>query len=101
MVTVVMVVSVVTRIAVPQMQEVLTRAGATEIRASFRVVEEAATRLSVENNPRPEDALPGIVPEPLVEKLPAGFSFDRERYQLDWENWTLPGGMPNDPTTEG
>ncbi len=101
MVTVVMVVSVVTRIAVPQMQEVLTRAGATEIRASFRVVEEAATRLSVENNPWPEDAPAGIVPEPLVEKLPAGFSFDRERYQLDWENWTLPGGMPNDPTIRG
>jgi prepilin-type N-terminal cleavage/methylation domain-containing protein len=100
-VTVVMIVSIVTRIAVPQMQEVLTRARATEIRASFRVVEEAATRLSVENNPWPEDALAGIVPEPLVEKLPEGFSFDRERYQLDWENWTLPGGMPNDPTIRG
>ena len=100
-VTVVMVVSVLTRIAVPQMQEVLTRARATEIRASFRVVEEAATRLSVENNPWPEDATAGVIPPPLVDKLPEGFSFDREGYQLDWENWILPGGMPNDPTVRG
>ncbi len=100
-VTIMMIVSVLTRIAIPQMQEVLTRARATEVRASFSVVEEAATRLSIENNPWPDDTDPGVVPPELVDMLPANFSFDRERYQLDWEHWILPGGMPGDLSIRG
>ena len=86
-VTVMLLISILTRIDVPQMQSILTRARATEIRASFSVVEEAATRLSVENNPWPQDAEAGVVPPELQVALPAGFSFDRERFQLVWENW--------------
>ncbi len=97
-VTVMLVVSIITRIVIPQMQEILTRARATEIRASFSVVEEAATRLSVENNRWPEDADAGVVPPELLESLPPGFSFERDRYQLDWQNWVLPEGMPGDST---
>jgi type II secretory pathway pseudopilin PulG len=100
-VTVMLLISILTRIDVPQMQSILTRARATEIRASFSVVEEAATRLSVENNPWPQDAEAGVVPPELQDALPAGFSFDRERYQLDWENWSPPQGMPGDPTVRG
>ena len=98
--TVMLLVSILTRIAVPQFQNILTRARAAEVRASFSVVEEAATRLSVENQPWPADAEPGVVPPELVDNLPPGFSFERGRYQLDWENWTLPGGMPGDPTVQ-
>ena len=68
-VTTMMIVSVLTRIAMPQMQEVLTRARATEVRASFSVVEEAATRLSIENNPWPNDTDAGVVPPELVDML--------------------------------
>jgi hypothetical protein len=96
--TVMLLMSILTRIAIPQMQDILTRARATEIRATFSVVEEAATRLSVENNLWPEDAEAGVVPPELVESLPPGFSFERDRYQLDWENWVLPEGMPGDST---
>ena len=94
-------VSILTRIAIPQVQDILTRARATEIRASFGVVEEAATRLSIENHPWPQDAAAGVVPPELLDALPDGFSFDRDRYQLDWENWALPEGMPGDPSARG
>lgn len=96
--TVLLLLSILTRIVIPQMQDVLTRARATEIRASFSVVEEAATRLFVENNRWPEDADAGVVPPELLESLPPGFSFERDRYQLDWQNWVLPEGMPGDST---
>ena len=96
--TVMLIVSIVTRIAIPQMQDVLTRARATEIRAAFAVVEDAATRVSVQNNPWPEDSDAGVVPPELLASLPPGFSFERDRYQLDWENWVLPQGMPGDST---
>ncbi len=94
-------ISIITRIAIPQMQDILTRARATEIRASFGVVEEAATHLSIENQPWPQDAEAGVVPPELRDALPDGFSFDRDRYQLDWENWALPQGMPGDPDVRG
>ena len=68
-------VGVLTRIAMPQMQDVLTRARATEIRATFAVIEEAATRLTVENQPWPQDADAGVVPAALSRNLPQGFSF--------------------------
>ncbi len=97
-ITVMLVISIITRIAIPQMQDVLTRARATEIRATFSVIEDAATRLTLDNHPWPADTDAGVVPPELVESLPEGFSFDRDRYQLDWENWILPEGMPGDPS---
>ncbi len=93
--------SIFTRIAIPQMQEVLTQARATEISATFSVIEEAANRLSLENLPWPPDEDAGVVPPGLLHQLPPGFSFDRDRYQLDWENWILPDGVPSDPTVRG
>ena len=59
--TVMLLMSILTRIAIPQMQDILTRARATEIRATFSVVEEGDNRLSVENNLWPEDAEAGVV----------------------------------------
>ncbi len=96
--TVMLLVSILTRIAIPSFQDILTRARATEIRASFGVVEEAATRLSIDNQPWPQDAEAGVVPPELRDALPEGFRFDRDSYQLDWENWALPQGMPGDPS---
>ena len=100
-ITVLLLVSIITRIAIPQMQEILTRARATEVRATFSVVAGAANRLSLENLPWPPDADAGVVPPELRRQLPEGFSFERDRYQLDWENWVLPEGMPGDPTVRG
>jgi hypothetical protein len=98
-ITVMLLLSIITRIGIPQVQEVLTRA--TEARATFGVVEGAASRLSLVNIPFPPDADAGIIPFELQRQLPPGFSFDRNRYQLDWENWVLPQGLPGDPTVRG
>ena len=100
-ITVLLLVSIITRIAIPQVQQILTRARATEVRATFSVVMGAANRLSLENIPWPPDVEAGVVPPELRYQLPEGFSFDRDRYQLDWENWVLPEGMPGDPTVRG
>ncbi len=94
-------VSIITRIAIPQVQEILTRARATEVRSTFSLVAGAANRLSLENIPWPPDVDAGVVPPELRYQLPEGFSFDRDRYQLDWQNWVLPEGMPGDSTVRG
>ena len=41
----------------------------------------------------------GYVPPELGPYLPEGFSFNRGRYQLDWEHWILPSGLPSSPDT--
>ena len=40
----------------------------------------------------PADAGPGVTPPGLVQYLPAGFSFQRKEYTLDWENFVPANG---------
>ena len=35
-----------------------------------------------------------MVPPELLADLPDGFTFERDEYQLDWEQWSLPDGIP-------
>ena len=37
------------------------------------------------------------MPPGLDEFLPENFNFNRAGYRLDWENWMLPNGLPQDP----
>ena len=97
-VTLLLLVGIITRVAIPPMGYVLTRARATEARATFSAVEGAANRLALENLPWPPDAAAGVVPVALRQRLPPGFSFDHDNYQLDWQNWTLPDGLPGNPS---
>ena len=46
-----------------------------------------------------EDVGPGEVPDGLAPYLPGSYDFDRGAYLLDYENWTLPGGLPKHPNT--
>jgi len=96
-VTVVLIVSVLTRIALPQMHEVQTRARAAAVRADFQVVRHAAENYYADNVSWPDDLEPGVTPAELMESLPEGFEFQRDGYLLNWENWILPNGLPNDP----
>ena len=39
-------------------------------------------------------------PPTMVNYLPPGFSFVKPTYSLDWENWVLPAGTPQYPSTQ-
>lgn len=95
---VVVVASIVTRIAVPNVQEALLRARATEALADLRVVEVAAREYNADTGSWPAEAAPGEVPPELAPYLPDGFAFEFPDYQLDWELWALPEGLPSDPS---
>ncbi|RMH12214.1 MAG: type II secretion system protein [Gemmatimonadetes bacterium] len=97
--TVLLVMSVVTRIAVPEVQEVRTRARAAAVAADFNVIHVAAENYHDDHNAWPPDTGPGVVPPELTTYLPDGFTFERAGYTLDWENWTLPDGLPKHPET--
>jgi len=95
--TTLMVMSVVVRIGIPNYQEVRLKAEAVQVAGDFNVVRQAAFEHLAENHGWPRDFGAGQIPPELASYLPDGFSFQRGRYQLDWENWVLPSGLPSNP----
>ena len=97
--SVMLIISVLARIVVPQVQEIRVRAQAVKALGDFRVIENAAEAYQVDNNRPHPDADTGVVPPGLASYLQDGFVFDKPAYQLDWENWVLPSGLPKHPET--
>ncbi len=95
--TALMVMSVVVRLGIPNYQEVRTRAEAASAAGDFHVVRQAVMAYQADNNAWPPDLGPGQTPPELADYLPAEFSFNRGLYRLDWENWSLPSGLPSHP----
>ena len=96
--TVMLILSIVMRIAIPRVQEVRVKALAASALGDFRVIERAVQAYLVDNNQPPPDADTGVVPAGLETYL-EGFTFNKPAYRLDWENWVLPGGLPKHPET--
>ena len=94
--TVLMVMSVVVRIGVPEYQGVVIKAEAVQVVADINVVRAALNEYQAEYHLWPEDFGPGRVPPALAPYLD-GLTFNRDRYQLDWQNWSLPAGLPGNP----
>jgi len=97
--TTLMVMSILVRIGIPNYQEVALKAEAARVAGDFNVVRQAVSAYQADNNRWPADFGPGQVPPGLAPYLPDGFSFKRGRYWLDWENWSLPSGLPSSPGT--
>lgn len=97
---VVAVVSIVVRIAIPNVQHVMTQARAVEVLAQISSVRTAAHEHLAEHNTWPDDAPPGSLPDELRPYLGASFTFQGEGYTLDWESWELPSGLPTDPDAD-
>jgi prepilin-type N-terminal cleavage/methylation domain-containing protein len=94
LIVVLAVVSILARIALPNLQEAMIRARATAALGDVEVVRAAAASYYARTNEWPADAAVGEVPPELVGDLPEGFSFDRGAYRLDWDRWSLPNGVP-------
>lgn len=95
--TALLVTSVLARVGVPNYQNVQLRARAAEVAGDFEAVRHAAFLHLSEHYGWPAEEPPGVTPDGLVPYLPDGFTFEKERYQLDWEHWTLPDGLPGRP----
>lgn len=95
--TVTLIMGTLLRISVPDFHAVLVKARAAAVAGDFEVVRVAVLNYHEKYLRWPDDGYPGQVPQGLAEFLPDNFSFRRAGYQLDWENWTLPDGLPQDP----
>jgi prepilin-type N-terminal cleavage/methylation domain-containing protein len=86
MLLVVVIISVLAGLAIPNYQNVVTKAKAANILGQIDVVNHAVESYLGDNNSWPAEAAVGAVPTGITNYLPANFSFTGEDYQLDWEN---------------
>lgn len=93
------IVGILAGLAIPNMRTVLLRARATELVGDMEVVRVAALTYHGTNFRWPDEVAVGVIPTGLDAYLPDGYSFNRDGYDLDYENWSIPGGLPGDPST--
>lgn len=93
------VVAILARIAMPLYQDMTYKARAAATLGDLNAIRVAAYSYNADSNRWPADTQPGEVPPELLPYLGDDFTFDRDHYQLDWENWVLPDGTPRHPDT--
>ena len=93
------IVGILAGLAIPNMRTILLRARATELAGDMEVVRVATQSYNGSHHQWPAETGAGTVPPELVDFLPENYSFNRDGYDLDYENWSLPGGLPGDPDT--
>ena len=93
------IVGILAGLAIPNLRTVLLRARATELVGDMDVVRAAALQYNGDHHTWPSETATGAIPSGLPEYLPDNYSFVRNGYQLDFENWALPGGLPGSPGT--
>lgn len=96
---VVLLVAFLAGLGVPAYGRLTLRARAAAAVSEFQAVRLAALSYNADTNRWPADRYPGEVPPELERYLPAGFTFERGDYRLDWENWQLANGTPRHPET--
>ena len=95
--TAMLITSVLVRVGVPNYHNIQLRARAAEVAGDFEAVRHAAFLHLAERYGWPEEE-PAGPPRALRRPyLPDGFRFEKEQYQLDWEHWRLPDGLPGNP----
>ena len=95
---VVLIIGILARIAIPAYQQLVYKARAAQALGDLNTVRMAAYEYNADTGEWPEDKYPGVVPPELEPYLSAGYTFDREHYRIDWENWMLPDGSPSNNT---
>ena len=88
---VVLIISILAAIAQPRMSQVIVKARATDAIADMEVIRVALYSYQTAVRGWPAEAGQGVVPPGLDTFLPGDFSFVKDDYTLDYDNW---GGSP-------
>jgi len=86
------IVGILSAVVVPKFTEMKRRATATQILGDFGVMRHAAMTFYVDSGYFPREAPGGQLPSNLSIYLPTGFEMQKERWTMDYENWTLVSG---------
>lgn len=87
-------------LAIPPYRQMQRKALAAQIAGDFQAIRNAAYNYYGDAQRWPRELDRGRMPPELTAYLPESFAFTRGDYQLDWENWELPRGIPGSPATK-
>ncbi len=93
------IVGILASLAIPNLRSMTFRARATEVAGDLEVVRVATVSFNGDAHTWPADAAQGVIPPELNGYLPDGFSFQGNGFELKYEHFNLPGGLPGDPNT--
>jgi len=92
--TVLIVLGLLASLAIFKYIDLTHRARAAQAVGDLEAVRIAAYGAWYETEKWPAEVGPGIIPPGLAQYLPAGFTFHRNEYTLDWENFVPANGGP-------
>ena len=80
-------------IAVPKYIDLKRRANTTKVIGDFQAVRVAVMSFYADSSYFPGESGPGEIPANLTKYLPMNFTFQRQEWMLDYENWDLGGSV--------
>ena len=93
------IIGIIAGLGLPPYQQMRRKALAARVVGDVNAIRNAAYNYYGDAKQWPRELDRGRKPPELTAYLPESFSFANEEYQLDWENWELPGGIPGRPPT--
>lgn len=96
---VMLIIGILARVALPAYDKVVLSARAAAALGDINAIRAAAFSYNASTGQWPPDVNRGVVPPELKPYLGDNFSFDKEGYRLDWDNWMLPDGTPTHNNT--
>lgn len=88
---------IIAGLAIPPYRQMQRKALSARIAGDIQAIRNAAYTYYGDAKQWPRELGRGRKPPELTAYLPETFTFSRGEYQLDWENWELPRGIPGRP----
>ncbi len=98
--TVMLIIGILARIAVPHYADMKRRATAAAIMGDVHAIRIAAFTYYAESGTFPGNTAKGRIPPELLQHLPANFEFRQTDYTYQWHVWTVKSGPKGHKTTE-
>ncbi len=83
-----LIISIIAALALPNIKMALIKARAVDAVADLQVLRVAVLTYQADNKVWPPDASVGAMPAGLAPYLPEDYSFSKETYTLNYDNWT-------------
>ena len=91
-------IGILANLALPAYSALRRRAEAARVVGDLGAMRVAALDYYAEHNRFPASGQWGVAPQTLISELPQGFEWHYRNVDYRWERWSLPNGLPTNPS---